>query len=627
MKKVRFISAVSVIVIMLSAFTFSASARHENFGLDFGDSKVDELVLRLNTAFTQYKPSCDVSDFNVKIGNSFVQDFAEKVGNLITFGCPELFHVSEISYDYNPNTNLLVDIRVEYNMTKEEYLPRLEKLRAAANQMTAGLEGKSEVEKALILHDKIALACEYATDYAVNEGEFSKAIYTAYGALVSGKAVCEGYTLAYNYLLSKVGIESRICASYNWKWNHSWNIVTIDNSEYHVDITHDDPTPDVKGRVKHDFFLVSSAKLDAPVKEGGANRLIYIYDRTPQNRRFDKSYWSDCDSPIVFDGIDCYYINSKTNTIYKNNKEFTKITDKWLFDATHAYEESQARLCLDSDGTLYVNGNKNIYVVDKSTGALTPVYASEKQIFGMSVKDGVLSLTCADNLNGEFSVATVNSSDIKLPTAPQPEIKPETDKKPVQIQDTSKVFTDIKAKKWYTNAVNYAYSYGFIAGVSDSEFGRDVPVTRGMFITVLARIAGVDTGKNANKVNTKFTDVSAGKYYTAAIKWASDNGVVNGLSATEFAPNAAIERQQLCTMIVNFAGFMKIDLKASANEMSFNDASAIRKYAKNAVKTCQMAGMVSGYENGGGMEFRPTATATRAEAAQILYKFHSGFVA
>ena len=192
-----------------------------------------------------------------------------------------------------------------------------------------------------------------------------------------------------------------------------------------------------------------------------------------------------------------------------------------------------------------------------------------------------------------------------------------------EYTDTTKIFKDIKAKKWYTTAVNYAYSYGFIAGVSDTEFGRDVPVTRGMFITILARIAGVDTSSAANKVNTKFSDVKSGKYYTNAIKWASENGVVNGLTDTTFGPNAAIERQQLCTMIVNFAKYMNIDLKASQKEIKFTDAGSIRKYAKTAVSTCQKAGIVSGYAVSGGTEFKPGSTATRAEAAQILYKFHS----
>ncbi len=196
-----------------------------------------------------------------------------------------------------------------------------------------------------------------------------------------------------------------------------------------------------------------------------------------------------------------------------------------------------------------------------------------------------------------------------------------------EYYDTAKIFTDVKAKGWYKKAVDYSYNNGFISGMSATEFGINTPVTRGMFITILARIAGVDTSGAANKVQTKFADVKSGKYYTAAIKWASENGVVTGLSDTEFGPDAAIERQQLCRMIVNFAKYMKIELKALQAEIKFTDESSIRKYAKTAVATCQKAGIVSGYAVDGGMEFRPLNTATRAEAAQILYKFHSEFAA
>ncbi len=197
---------------------------------------------------------------------------------------------------------------------------------------------------------------------------------------------------------------------------------------------------------------------------------------------------------------------------------------------------------------------------------------------------------------------------------------PETD-----IKDSSAVFTDVKAK-WYKTAVDYNYSHGFISGVADDKFGVGTTITRGMFITVLARIAGVDTKGDANKVETKFADVKSGKYYTAAIKWASDNGIVGGLSENTFAPDKAIERQQLCTMLVKFASVMKVDVKASAAEIAFKDAASVQKYAKDAVKVCQMAEIVSGYKVEGGNEFRPTNTATREEAAQILYRFHSTFM-
>jgi len=240
-------------------------------------------------------------------------------------------------------------------------------------------------------------------------------------------------------------------------------------------------------------------------------------------------------------------------------------------------------------------------------------------------KDGTKTHACI--VCGNKETVTAEGTKLPAPTPdPAPAPAPVPEQKPVQIVDTTAVFTDVKAGKWYTSAVNYAYSYGFIAGVSDNEFGRDVPVTRGMFITILARIAGVDTSKNANKVDTKFTDVKSGKYYTAAIKWASDNNIVSGLTDTTFGPENAIERQQLCTMIVNFAKFINVELAASQPEIAFADGGSIRKYAKSAVSTCQRAGIIKGYTADGATTFKPTNTATRAEAAQILYVFHKDFV-
>lgn len=197
----------------------------------------------------------------------------------------------------------------------------------------------------------------------------------------------------------------------------------------------------------------------------------------------------------------------------------------------------------------------------------------------------------------------------------------------VEMVDTTKIFRDVKAKKWYTSAINYAYTHGFIAGLSDTEFGINTPVTRGMFITILARIAGVDTSNAANKKAAKvFDDVKTGKYYSAAVAWANKNKIVAGTSDSTFEPNTAIERQQLCVMIVNFAKFQGITVDARESAITFADSSAIARYAKSAVKTCQTADIVNGYNENGGVTFRPKNTATRAEAAQILYKFHKDYV-
>ena len=191
------------------------------------------------------------------------------------------------------------------------------------------------------------------------------------------------------------------------------------------------------------------------------------------------------------------------------------------------------------------------------------------------------------------------------------------------VQDSSKTFTDVK-NLWYKNAVDYCYTNGYISGMSNTEFGIGTSVTRGMFITVLARMAGVDTSAAANAAAlSKFNDVGARKYYSAAVKWASENGIVAGVSATEFMPDSPITRQQLCVMTVNFANNQGIAVRQVEDALSFADEKEIQPYAKAAVALCQRADIVNGYNESGKLLFKPTATATRAEAAQILFKFHT----
>lgn len=198
----------------------------------------------------------------------------------------------------------------------------------------------------------------------------------------------------------------------------------------------------------------------------------------------------------------------------------------------------------------------------------------------------------------------------------------------VKEVDSSKRFKDVKKGAWYKSAVDYAYAHGLVKGVKNDEFGLNSPVTRGMFITILARISGVDTSNAANmKAKTPFTDVKKGQYYAAAISWASKAGIVSGTSRTTFEPDAPIQRQQLCVMVSNFAKVNGIELKAKEKAISFADAGKIAGYARKAVKTCQQADIINGYKEGKAMVVKPTNTATRAEATKILSTFHKEFVA
>lgn len=197
-------------------------------------------------------------------------------------------------------------------------------------------------------------------------------------------------------------------------------------------------------------------------------------------------------------------------------------------------------------------------------------------------------------------------------------------KLPEAIKDSSLVFTDVKSDSWYKEYVDRAYSYGLLLGMTETEFEPGTYLTRGMFVTVIARVAGIDTDKN--DVETVFVDVKTGKYYAGAVKWAYENGIVDGMSEYEFEPELNISREQICTMIVRFAQAWGITLKEDSDELVFSDQSQIHDYAVDAVNKCQLAGIVNGTQQDGVIMFNPRSNATRAEAAKILSVFYSDYI-
>ena len=187
--------------------------------------------------------------------------------------------------------------------------------------------------------------------------------------------------------------------------------------------------------------------------------------------------------------------------------------------------------------------------------------------------------------------------------------------------DSSKKFTDVTKDKWFKTYVDYAVSHGIFTGTSNNTFSPDSYITRAQFVQVLANLSGVDTS-NKN-VKTSFSDVPSGKWYTAAVKWASDNNIVSGMGDGVFAPDANVTREQMCVMLVNYAKFKSITLKTVEAKENFADDASISSWAKTAVYACQMSDIVNG--KGAGM-FDPQGTGTRAEASVIFTKFHQGYM-
>ena len=180
----------------------------------------------------------------------------------------------------------------------------------------------------------------------------------------------------------------------------------------------------------------------------------------------------------------------------------------------------------------------------------------------------------------------------------------------------SKAFTDLDADAWYHEGVDYALTNGLMNGVGSGKFEPDGQLTRAQLVTVLYRAAGEpDTGKQVNP----FTDVADDAWYTKAVIWAANNGIVNGVAKNVFAPDASITREQIATMLYRYAGAEA----AKEDKLSaFPDAAKVSDWAKEALNWAVASGLINGVADANGTaNLEPQATATRAQIATILMRW------
>ena len=184
----------------------------------------------------------------------------------------------------------------------------------------------------------------------------------------------------------------------------------------------------------------------------------------------------------------------------------------------------------------------------------------------------------------------------------------------VGYKNPAPAFTDIH-NHWAADNILFAASRGLLSGTSDTTFSPNTGMTRGMFVTALGRLAGI----NPDSYKTgKFTDVKADAYYAPYVNWAAQTGIVEGVTATTFAPDTNINREQMAVIMKNYAAKLGYDLPQTLKAVTFADNTQISSWAKDAVKSMQQAGILAGKNEN---KFDPKGTATRAEVATVLRRF------
>ena len=289
-------------------------------------------------------------------------------------------------------------------------------------------------------------------------------------------------------------------------------------------------------------------------------------------------------------------INGTTKTIEKNASE--------AFTYTHSSSSGTTRYSVEVRGTTGGTVTASPTRAAKGATVTLTVRADEGyQLDGLTVTDskgGTVKLT--DKGSGTYTF-TMPASKVTVQASF------------TQNQSGTLPFTDVKTGDWFYEAVQYVYDKGMMTGVSADRFAPASTTTRGMIVTILYRLEN----EPAVSGELPFTDVEAGAWYADAVAWAAANDIVNGTSATTFAPNSPITREQMATMLYRFAQYKGMDAVTLQEHLTgYPDGDQVSDYAIPAMNWAVGQGLIAGMENG---TLVPQGSATRAQVATILMRF------
>ena len=278
----------------------------------------------------------------------------------------------------------------------------------------------------------------------------------------------------------------------------------------------------------------------------------------------------------------CTYEEIKKNSdLYESlSVAETRKMDK-LIEAADTLIWNDAVKKINDIGTVTINSGD---AINAAKAAVSRLSADQLKTFPQELLD---KLAEAERI---YHLLTEGSDTPVLPVTPS---KPKNDK-----PTTGSSFTDVPAGSWYEEAVNYVHEKGLMNGTSSNAFSPNANTTRGMIVTILARVEGVNTNGTP--------------WYAAGQKWAMDNGISDGTNMP-----GVITREQLATILYRYAKQKGYDVSKSAALTAFSDADKVSGYAAEAMQWAVAEGLLQG-SNG---KLNPQGSATRAQVATILMRF------
>ena len=356
-------------------------------------------------------------------------------------------------------------------------------------------------------------------------------------------------------------------------------------------------------------------------------KTIYFYDDAKYNIQYTGTGTGDMD--LTVSEFDATETTARTVNFFdvplKKSTQYSMNVEAGILQKTgYTVNGKQGTISHDFD-SLAKNAHSSYTATIKSgaimqdSGVVTSAtaFAGEELEILAYVPDGYAFVKWQSDAGDDiFADAQSTNTTVRMPTS---DVSISAVLKSTSSSVSGLPFKDVKTADWFYNDVKYVYEKGMMAGTAADVFAPNATTTRAMIVTILYRLEGSPavTGTSA------FVDVPAGQWYTDAVNWAAANQIVKGTSATTFAPNDSITREQMAAILYRYAQYKGYDVTKKADLSGYSDNGQVSAYAKDALAWANAAKLINGVTN---TTLAPQGNATRAQVSAILHRFCDGVV-
>ena len=407
----------------------------------------DDVFADIREAVTTHQNSVSLSQYRIHLSGQDDPNM-QYIKNYLFYEPVLLRTCSQYSYYFSGTqadgylTSLVLGDYYKYDL--ETYNAMVAACEDAMTQILYGIEGNdalSDAQKCVLVHDRLAAWCGYdRANY--NAHTIPNESYSAYGPLGLHVGVCQGYSMAYGWMLDKLGIENYYTSSDDPQLNHGWNMVYLDNEPYYVDVTWDDPTWDLYGRVMHSNLLQSFSTFSSN------HRNVDDFSQAPVSTLYEDADWVTGTAEMQLIDGKLYYLDSsayirdinfssgthpgmsqadlncldpgtgETTTVLTVDRIGTTYMSMFIPGTGEAYTSVNTRLASIGDKLFYSTASE-IRVYDTQTGTDESFYApdftqydSGSKIFGFTQRNGTFYVSISTSYsvnNTEGNTGTVET--------------------------------------------------------------------------------------------------------------------------------------------------------------------------------------------------------------------------